>query len=258
MKQLLLFSFLLFSSSFLNKTCAQKLTVAVSSNAQYVLEELITEFKKQHNVQIDLIIGSSGKLTQQIIQGAPFDIFFSADLEYPMELNKKGLTKGDPKVYAHGILILWTTKDMKLSKQLEFLKASSIKKIALGNPQFSPYGKETIEILQKSGIYEEITSKIIQGESLSQVNQYIYSGICDLGFTSKSVVMTKKIKPKGNWLELDPATYNPIPQAAVILKRGNKKTELLSAEFLDFTLSSKGREILKKNGYNLKDLSVEK
>lgn len=252
MKHLVLFSFILFSSAFLNKAYAQKLTIAVSSNAQYALEELITEFKKKNNIQIDLIIGSSGKLTNQIIQGAPFNIFFSADLEYPMKLNKIGLTEGDPKIYAYGALVLWTTKDLKLSNSLDFLNLPTIKKIAIGNPSFSPYGKETIALLKKSDIYEKIMPKIIQGESLSQVNQYIYSGICDLGITSKSIVLTDKVKQRGTWLELDPTTYNPIPQAAVIIKR-NHKTELLSSEFLNFTLSAKGKEIFKKNGYHFKN-----
>lgn len=251
MKKLLLVCIVLFSSAFSINVFSQKLTIAVSANAQYLLKDLAEEFQKHNHVEINLIPGSSGKLTIQIIQGAPYNLFFSADIDYPKLLSSKGLTTGEMKIYGYGSLVLWTFKDINLSTNLDVLKSTKIKRIALANPKTSPYGKEMIDILKKTGLYEKIRSKVIFGESLSLVNHYIVSGNCDIGITAKSIVLTSRLKDKGKWIEIDQNVAHPIPQGVVIIKSQNKEENFLSDNFLKFIFTNEGKKVLEKNGYLL-------
>ncbi len=228
----------------------KSLTVAVASNLQFVINSLVEEFSENTGIECEVIIGSSGKLTAQIIEGAPFDLLLSADLKFPRELYKKGFCLNQPEVYAYGTLILWTVKK-GLVPALDSLGSERIKYIALGNPKTAPYGVAALQVLKKRRDYELISDKIVFGESVSQTNQFILSQAADLGFTSKSVVLSSKMKNKGSWELIDKNLYEPMAQAMVILE--NRKTFRKEAlHFRDFMLSAKGKEILHKFGYDVK------
>jgi molybdate transport system substrate-binding protein len=236
----------------IHQAIAQKLTIAVSANAQYAMEELIKEFKKKEKIEIDLITGASGKLTTQIMQGAPFHMFFSADLNYPNQLFSKGYAVTKPQIYALGTLVAWTTKrDFKLSKDLKELKSETVQRIGIANPDVAPYGCESVKFLKTINLYDSVSSKLVVAESISQVNQYITSGSVDVGFTAKSIVVLPNMKNNGSWIELDSKYYEPIGQGVVLLKRGKEEVGKAAESFLDFVLSARGKEILIKNGYKI-------
>jgi len=208
------------------------------------MKKIINEFCKTNNVECELILGSSGKLTMQVKEGAPYDVFLSANLDYPMILYNEGLTQNKPKTFAYGKLVLWTMMDTLPS--ITMLVKRRIKHIALANPRTAPYGKATEEVLKKNQVYEKIKDKMIFGESIAQTNQFIISHTADVGFTSMSTVLSKHIKSKGKWIELAPTTYSPIKQTISLLTQ-NKHTKT----FEDFLLSEKAQKILTHLGYSV-------
>lgn len=214
---------------------------------QFVMHELVNAFTEETGIECEVIVGSSGKLTAQIKEGAPFDVFMSANMKFPNELFKSGLTTKKPIIYAYGKLVLWSMFD-KVKPNLDSLLANGVKHIALANPKTAPYGQSTIEILKARGIFEQVKSKLVYGESVSQTNQFITSKVVEVGFTAKSVVLSSNMKEKGTWVEIDSSYYSPIAQGIVILK--NRTSQISEAEnFYNFLFSSKAKEILNKFGY---------
>jgi molybdate transport system substrate-binding protein len=231
---------------------SQTLRVAVAANAQFAAEALKNNFEKKHPAKIELIVSSSGKLTAQIMQGAPYDIFLSADMKYPERLHKKDKALNKPKVYAYGKLVLWTMENIHWKNGIKVLKNNSFKTISIANLKTAPYGVASIEALKNAGIYKAVKSKIVFGESIAQVDQYILSGVADVAFTAESVVESPTLKHKGNWIEVPGDIYQPIKQGAVILQHAKKNNYKAAKAFYKFLFSKKGRAILKKFGYNIK------
>ena len=232
----------------------QSLKIAASANVKYPLMEIVKEFKKVYGVNVTTVISSSGKLTAQIERGAPYDIFLSANMKYPEYLYKKGLTTGRPVVYAEGVLVLWSMKNIPLKKEgINILKEKYIKKISVPNPENAPYGLEAVRALKNAGLYEQVRNKLVYGESVMQSTQYIYKKLVDIGFTSKSVVLSPKLKDKGVWIEVDKKLYKPIKQGAVVVKKN-----IYAERFLSFLFSEKAKKILKKYGYRIDEQAERK
>ncbi len=230
-------------------TQAQKLRIAVAANAQFVSKKLAEEFKKQTGADADLIVSSSGKLTTQIEQGARFDIFLSADMKYPQELAEKSLTLEQPKIYAYGQLVLWVlNKDLKLSKPADLL-LPGYKKIAVANPALAPYGEAAMQVLTKLGLSDRLRMKLVFGESIGQVNQYLLTGATEAAFTAKSIVLDPEQQDKGKWIAINENLYKPIAQGVVILKSATGKNLEDAQKFYAFLFGSRGRQILKAYGY---------
>lgn len=228
---------------------AQKLRIAVAANAQFVAQKLTGDFKKQTGVDADLIVSSSGKLTAQIEQGAPFDIFLSADMKYPQQLADKNLTLDQPRIYAYGQLVLWTlNKSIRLS-QLKDLLQPGINKIAVANPSLAPYGEATIEALNQQQLTDKLKAKIVYGESIAQVNQYLLTGVADVAFTAKSIVLDPQQQDKGKWIEVNDKLYKAIAQGVVILKSSSGKNLEDAQKFYTYLFGPKARKILKAYGY---------
>ena len=230
---------------------AAPLTVAVAANVQYAFDDLRAAFTKQTGISIKPIFGSSGKFTTQIQTGAPFDLFVSADMEYPEALHRAGLATSAPKIYAYGVLVLWSMKDIDLAKGLALLADNSIRKVALPNPQVAPYGREALRALQSAKLAEIVGPKLVYGESIGQASQYIYSSVVDAGFTAKSVVLSPEMQGKGKWIEVDPQLYTPIAQGVVILKQGQARHPKEAQLFYDFLFSDPARAIFTRYGYRL-------
>jgi len=249
---------ILFSSCFIlfalllscNTQHQNKLRIAVAANLQFVMPELVSDFSNRTGVECEIIISSSGKLTAQIIEGAPFDLLLSADMKYPEELYNRNLTLFEPDVYAYGNLILWTLHE-DIEPDLETLLSDQVSYIAIGNPKTAPYGISALEVIRRSGMEEKLNKKLVYGESVAQTNQFIISKSVDLGFTSKSVVMSKQMKGQGQWVEIDKNLYSPMAQGMVVLK-SRKAFETRAIQFRDYMLSSEGKEILHKFGYDMK------
>jgi molybdate transport system substrate-binding protein len=212
------------------------------------MEELTTSFTKETGIKCQTILSSSGKLTAQIKEGAPYDIFVSANMKYPIDLYNSGFTLQEPKIYAFGKLVLWTMVD-SLKPSINVLLQKNIKHIATANPKTAPYGIPTEEVLNYYKLVDSIKHKLVYGESIAQTNQFIITKAAEIGFTSKSVVLSPFIKGKGNWVAIDERAYSPIKQGIVIIK--NTSTSIDKKEkFYNFLFSKKGQEILNKYGYS--------
>lgn len=243
---LLIIGFYFFSSC---KSEQNSLLIATAANMQHTVEELIVEFQLETGIKCETIVSSSGKLTAQIKEGAPFDVFISADTKYPNELYLSGFAINKPQIYAYGNLILWSLKD-DIPVSIDSLTSSKIKHIAIANPLNAPYGLAAEETLKHYGIYDQIIAKLVIGESIGQTNQFILSKAAEIGFTAKSTVTTASMSLKGNFIEISNNAHQPLAQSAIILKKeGNNYND--SEKFFNFLFSKKGKEILKKNGYTL-------
>lgn len=225
-----------------------RLRIATAANMQYAMAEIQKAFEAESGIHCDLITGSSGKLTAQITGGAPYDIFVSADMKYPEKLAAENLTLSPPRIYAYGHLILWSLKKDSLIIPGSLLD-ENIAHIAVANPQTAPYGLAAMEVLENLGLRNQLESRLVFGESIAQVNQFVTSGAAGIGFTAKSVVFAPGQVGKGNWAEIDQDLYTPIAQGAVIMKGEDDK--ILSAQrFFDFLFSEKGKQILNNFGYS--------
>jgi molybdate transport system substrate-binding protein len=227
----------------------RKLTIAVAANMQFAIKELSKTFTDQTGISCDLIISSSGKLTAQIKEGAPFDIFVSANMKYPKELFNTGFATKTPKIYGYGKLVMWSMID-SVYPSLEILKNSEVNHIAIANPKMAPYGIATIEVLKKHGLYESVKDKLVYGESILQTNQFIISKSVEIGFTSKSVVLSPKMSTKGNWVDIENTDYSAIAQGVVILNHNNQED---AEKFYTFLSSANARRILENFGYLTKE-----
>ena len=242
-RALFLFFFLLISIT----SFAQGLKVAAAANLQSIIKVLGADFTKRTGIEIEPIVGSSGNLSAQITNGAPFDLFLSADMSFPQKLYDAGFATAKPVVYASGSLIICSTKNLEFDNWERMLLTPAIKKIAIANPAIAPYGKAAEEALTLKGIASEIKSKIVQGESISQVNTYITTGNVDVGFTTQALVKDLEGKQIIYWKVIDPKSYSPIQQGIVILKHADGNANAL--KFYQYILSADAKKIFKEYGY---------
>jgi len=231
---------------------ASSINVALAANVSYAIDDLKEEFKKTHpNVNVRVTLSGSGNLTAQIKNGAPYDIFMSANMKYPQALYKDGLALGEPKIYAQGSLAVLSKKKRDFSNLFELLKDREIQHIAVANPKTAPYGKATIESLKNAKVYKQIKNKFVYAQSISQTVTYTLSA-ADIGFIAKSSLYSKNMahfKEGINWITLDSKLYTPINQGIVLLKHSKNSKD--AKAFYEFILGKDAREIFKKFGYTL-------
>lgn len=230
---------------------ADQLSVAVAANMQFVFDDLKTQFQRDSGHTLQGIVNSSGKLVSQISHGAPFDVFLSADVDFPEKLYRQGHAYSAPKIYAYGALVIWTRRDIDLSDWEQKVRKGQIKQLAIANPEIAPYGREAMRALQFLKLDQVLQARLVFAESIAQVNQYIFSGVVDAGITAKSVVLSDEMKGKGKWLDLPAKAYTPIAQAVVILPHAKKNKLQTAQAFIDFLASPQGRAILQKHAYLL-------
>lgn len=228
-------------------TYAQTLKVATAANLQSVIKVLSDDFKKRYGISVEPIIGSSGKLVAQISNGAPYDVFLSADMEFPQKLAKDDFADGQPLVYALGSLIICSTQNFDLKKWPQLLTGDKINKIAIANAAIAPYGRAAEESMTKLNLLEKVKPKLVYGESISQVNTYITTGVASIGFTTQSLVKDPANQTKLYWTLVDAKSYAPIEQGMVILKQSANKNS--AQKFYTYMQSARAKNILKKYGY---------
>ncbi|MEN8728027.1 MAG: molybdate ABC transporter substrate-binding protein [Sulfurovum sp.] len=231
---------------------AGEITIAVAANVSYAIEALKKEFNLLYpETKVQVILGSSGKLTAQIKHGAPYGLFMSADMKYPEALYNDKIAVTKPVVYAQGALAFLSVKEKHYDANMTVLKSEDIKKIAIANPQTAPYGVAAVEALKNVGIYEELKEKFVYGESVSQTVTYATSA-ADIGIIAKSSLFSPQMahfKEGINWSDVNETCYTPIDQGMVILKKGEGNAEVKA--FYDFMLSLKAKEVLKNFGYKV-------
>ncbi|MCB0686450.1 MAG: molybdate ABC transporter substrate-binding protein [Saprospiraceae bacterium] len=226
--------------------------IAVAANMQFAMDELILAFTKDSGTECEVTISSSGKLTAQIQQGAPFDIFVSANMKYPNTIAESGLAVGAPKVYAHGKLVLWTMRE-DLDPVPESLLNASVRHIALANPETAPYGEAALQILRNLNLWDILQKKLVFGESIAQTNQFVMTKAADIGFTAMSVVLSPELVGKGYWKTIPSDLYHPIEQGVVIINRDGGNTGA-AQKFYDFLSSDRAKAILLRFGYDTDQL----
>lgn len=229
---------------------SKPLRVAVAANVQYAMQELEEAFEAQTGLEVEAVISSSGKLTAQIAQGAPYHLFLSADLKYPEYLLEQGHAAGRIQCYARGLLVCWTLDEsLNLQSDPSFLLDSLQGRVAVAQPELAPYGLAARAHLQAVGLWDSLQPRLVFGESIAQVNQYVLSGAAPLGFTAKSVVLAPDLQARGRWVEIEARHYPAIEQGAVMTQLGKTAREADCRRFLDFLLSSEGQRILERYGY---------
>lgn len=236
---------------------AQELRVAAASDLQFVFQEVSTRFQKETGRTVDLTFGSSGNFFSQVQNGAPFDMFFSADVDYPAKLEAAGLIEpGTLSRYASGRIVIWAQKrsSIDINEGLRTLTDSRIRKISIANPEHAPYGRAAVAALQREKIYAKVQDKLVLGENISQAAQFVESGNADIGILALSLVLAPPLKAEGTYYEIPPSSYPAIDQAVVILKSSKHKE--MARQFLSFLKRPDIVEFMRSNGLSAPDQSL--
>jgi len=231
---------------------AQSLRIAAASDLQFALTDLAPQYEKQSGAKLDITYGSSGNFFAQIQNGAPFDLFFSADVSYPQKLIEAGFAEPDSRyTYAFGRIVLWVPSDLPINPaqmRWKTLLDARIQRIAIANPEHAPYGRAAIAALQKAGLYEQVKSKLVYGENISQAAQFVQSGSAQAGILAMSLTFTPAMKSGKTW-EIPRDSYPPLEQAVVLLKTSPNKPA--ARAFLAFLRTDPARATLARYGFTL-------
>jgi len=247
-KKLLILAFLLTSV-----VCsAQEITVAAAADLQFAFQEVAARFEKQTSHPVKLTFGSSGNFFSQIQNGAPFDVYFSADIDYPKRLEATGLAEpGSLYEYATGKIVLWVPARSKVdvSKGLQALLDSSVSKIAIANPEHAPYGRAAVAAIKHEKVYDKVSNKLVLGENISQTASLVVSGGADVGIIALSLAVAPPMKSKGHYAEIPANEYPMIEQAAVVLKSSQHKN--IAKQFMDYLKTPEIQALLRGYGFTL-------
>jgi molybdate transport system substrate-binding protein len=231
---------------------AGEITIAAAADLTFAFKDVVARFEKQTGSHVKLSYGSSGNFFSQIQNGAPFDLFFSADIDYPKKLVDAGLAEpGSLYPYATGKLVLWVPNQSKLhlNRGPAVLLDPGINKIAIANPAHAPYGRAAVSAMQHEGIYDKVKNKLVLGENISQTAQFVESGNADVGILALSLAVAPPMKEKGRYVEIPAQDYPPIIQAAVILKSSHNKE--LAEQFLKFLKEPATISLMEQYGFTV-------
>lgn len=230
----------------------RQVTVAAAADLRYALDEVIAAFQKQYpDIQVQVVYGSSGQLFAQARNKAPFDVFLSADTEFPRQLAEEALADASSIFrYARGQIVLWLPKDKQIDLDrlgLESVNQATIKTVAIANPRHAPYGRAAEAALKASGVYDQVKDRLVLGENVAQAAQFVESGAADAGIIALSLALTPQMRERGRYYLIPLEMYPPLHQDGVILRgtRDRQAAELWRA----FVTSANGQDILKRNGY---------
>jgi molybdate transport system substrate-binding protein len=231
---------------------AQGLSVAAASDLQSVLPAIAAQFEKSYGEPIRLTFGSSGNFVTQLENGAPFDVFLSADIEYPRQLERSGRADSDSLYrYATGHLVLWTRTDsgIDVRRGLAVLADARVRRIAIANPDHAPYGRAAVAALRHEQLYDRVRGKLVLGENISQAAQFAQTGSADVGVIARSLALSPSLKGSGAYLDIPEGWHPPIEQAAVIVTASKQKA--LAQRFIDFLKTPEIVRLLQSSGFAL-------
>jgi len=232
---------------------AQEITVAAAADLQFAMQDIAARFEKETGKKVRVVYGSSGNFYQQIQNGAPFDLFFSANLDYAKKLESAGLAEpGTLYEYATGKIVLWVPSMSKvdLSVGLKALTDPAVRKISIANPEHAPYGQAAVAALQKENLYKPVESKLVMGENVSQAASFVLSGSADAGIVALSLAVAPNMKDKGRYVEVPAGDYPAIEQGCILLKSSQKKDT--ARAFLDFIKTPASADSLRSYGFGVK------
>lgn len=229
---------------------ADRISIAAASDLKFALDEIVAAFKKTSPADaIDVIYGSSGKFNAQIRAGAPYDLFFSADIGYPRELAKLGLAASEVKPYAFGRIVLWSASLDARKMTLASLGDPKIAHIAIANPKHAPYGKRAEEALSAAGLWEKLEPKLVYGESIAHTAQFVISGNAQVGIIALSLAVSSALASKGGYWLIPDSLHEPLEQGYVITKKA--AGSVLAKKFDAFMGGAAARAIMVRYGFAL-------
>jgi molybdate transport system substrate-binding protein len=229
---------------------AQELRVAAASDLQAAMPAIAAQFERDTGHRVTLTFGSSGNFATQIEHGAPFDVFMSADIEYPKRLEQAGLVEpGSRYDYATGHLVLWTRNDsgVDVKRGLAVLADARVRRIAIANPAHAPYGRAAVAAIRHEGLYDRVQSKFVLGENISQAAQFAQSGNAQVGIIALSVALSPAMKESGSYLEVPADFYPTIEQAAVVIAASKQKA--LASRFVESLKQAPAKAMLQSFGF---------
>ena len=233
----------------------RELNVAAAADLSSALEEVANNYQKHAGVTVKLSFGASGALTQQIQNGAPFDVFFSADMDYPRQLIAAGEADSATLFrYAVGRLVLWVPKDSPLDvehKGIDVLLDPSVNKISIANPQHAPYGRAAAAVLKHYGLYDKLSDRLVLGENISQAAQFVESGNAQAGFVALAHATAPAMQGKGKYWMVPADAYPPLDQGVVVISHSPHKQDAMA--FLDYVKTPEATAILQRYGFSLPD-----
>jgi len=220
-----------------------ELLVAAAADLKFAMDSLVSVFSHEHpGIQVKVTYGSSGNFFEQISAGAPFDLFFSADIDYPRQLQDKGLTLSPVRQYGKGQIVLWSSKLDPTQRQMQTLLDPSVIKIAIANPAHAPYGKRAEESLRYYKLFGQVKDRLVLGENISQAAQFLTSGAADIGIIALSLARSPAMQRQGGHYWLIPeASHQPLLQGYVLL--AHAKGNAAGESFRAFIGSAKARAV---------------
>jgi molybdate transport system substrate-binding protein len=229
---------------------AEKVTIAAAADLKFAMDEIVTAFMvNSPGDTIDVIYGSSGKFQTQIQQGAPYDLYFSADIAFPRELAKTGFAASDVKPYAVGRIVLWSTSQDASKLTLGSLTDSKFTRIAIANPKHAPYGKRAEEALRATGLWDKIEPRLVYGENIAQTAQYVQSGNAQVGIIALALAVSPELAAKGGYWLIPDKLHSPLAQGFIITKRAEGNAA--AKRFADFMGGEAARSVMGRYGFTL-------
>ena len=229
---------------------AQPLRVAAASDLQAALPGIAAAFEKATGKTVALTFGSSGNFFTQLQNGAPFDVFLSADIDYPRQLERDGQAeKGSLSRYATGHIVLWIRNDsaIDLKRGLAVLADPGVHRVAIANPDHAPYGRAAVAALQHAGVYDRVKPKLVRGENISQAAQFVQSGNADAGLVALSLALAPALQASGRYAEIPETFYPPIEQAAAVVATSTQKA--IARQFIEFLRQPESAHMLTAFGF---------
>jgi molybdate transport system substrate-binding protein len=229
---------------------AESLTIAAAADLKFAMDELLVAYRKINPTDSVVVsYGSSGQFHTQIQQGAPFDMFFSADISFPRELAEHGLAAGEPKPYAFGRIVLWSSTLDATQMTLASLADSKVTRIAIANPKHAPYGKRAEEALRAAGVWEQVQPKLVFGENIAQTAQFVSTGNAQVGIVALSLALNAGLADKGGYWLIPDTLHQPLEQGFVTTQRAASNPA--AGRFADYISSKPARAVLTRYGFVL-------
>jgi molybdate transport system substrate-binding protein len=241
---ILIFGF--FSGAFAQNS--EKILIGAASDLKFALDSIVVAFHRSDERSVQVTYGASGKLYEQISNGAPFDLYFSADINYPKLLKEKGVASSEVYPYGVGHLVIWSKRIDPNAEGIKSLVSPSIRKVAIANPEHAPYGKRAMETLEYYGLVSSVQSKLVLGENISQTAQFVTSGAADIGIIALSLALSPAMKRMGGkYFPVPQESHQPLLQGAVITRRAG--TNDLAKSFFEFVKTDQAVAILTYFGF---------
>lgn len=227
---------------------ADRLIIAAASDLQFAMEDILDRFRAHHpDDVIDIVYGSSGKFSTQIAQGAPYDLYFSADIAYPRQLANAGHAASEVTPYAVGRIVLWRSSRNGSEMRLEDLTAQGIRRVAIANPRHAPYGARAKEALKAAGVWKKVENKLILGSNISQAAQFVETGHAEAGILALSLALSPRLSAAGSYWLIPDSMHKPLEQGYIVTRHGGNKD--LAWQLSDFMSTNEARSIMTRYGF---------